>query len=136
LLTTLPDVKGDASTEKITFGVKYGVATTVYFSTGFLVVSCVVGYVFRDELIFYPAFFSLPFFIWAAVQLKMEDILRAIKYPILFLAMTISIKWRLAFSEYTFFFLLVAVYFISKFYYKFRFGVDYPSLSTGTKASD
>jgi 4-hydroxybenzoate polyprenyltransferase len=136
LLTTLPDLKGDASTDKITFGVKYGIANTVYLSTGLVVLSSVFGYIFKDELIFYPAFFSLPFFIWAAVQLKMEDISRAIKYPILLLAMTISIKWRLTFSEYTFFLLLVGVYFFSKFYYKFRFGVDYPSLSTGSKASD
>lgn len=123
LFTTLPDLEGDASSEKLTFGVKYGIKTTVYCGLFFEILALIVALKLNDEIIFYPAFFSLPFFLWAVINLKMRDILRAIKYSILLLSLTICIKLPL------YFFVLVSVYFISKGYYKLRFGINYPSLS-------
>ena len=135
LLTTLPDVEGDVSTQKLTFGVKFGVKKTVYFALIFEVVALVLSYRSNDELIFYPALFSLPFFIWASVTLKMTEVLRAVKYSILLLTFTICIKWVITYSntafsfKYAYFFLLVGIYFLSKIYYKIRFGLSYPNLS-------
>ena len=135
LLTTLPDVEGDASTQKQTFGVKFGFKTTVYFALFFEVVALVLSFFSKDELMFYPALFSLPFFIWASITLKMIEVQRAVKYSILLLTFTICVKWitiysNAAFSfKYAYFFLLMGVYFLSKIYYKVRFGLTYPSLS-------
>ncbi|MFQ5822441.1 MAG: UbiA family prenyltransferase [bacterium] len=123
LFTTLPDLQGDASSEKVTFGVKYGFKATVYLGLFFEILALFSSFRLNDEIIFYPAFFSLPFFVWAVVKLKINDVIRVIKYSILFLSLTICIKFHF------YFFILVGVYLISKIYYKLRFGIDYPNLS-------
>lgn len=123
LYTTLPDIEGDQSSEKMTFAVKYGTKATVYAGLAFEIFSLVTAYILDDPVIFYPAFFSLPFFIWAALKLDMKDVLRAVKYPILFLALAVCVDVP------KFFILLVAVYFLSKLYYRFRFGINYPVLN-------
>lgn len=124
LYTTLPDVEGDRSSNKVTFGVRYGFKVTVYAGVLLVVAAAAVGLALRDEVIFYPAFFSLPFYLWAAFKMEMDDVVRAVKYPILLLSLTVCVKW----PEY--FFVLVGIYAISKIYYKFRFGLNYPSLSS------
>lgn len=135
LLTTLPDIEGDASTKKITFGVKFGFNATIYTALIFESIAVVSSYMAQDELIFYPSLFSLPFFVWAAVTLQLSEVMRAIKYSILLLTFTICIKWVIVYSggaffaRYAFFFVLLGIYYLSKFYYKFRFGINYPSLS-------
>ncbi|MFQ5771149.1 MAG: UbiA family prenyltransferase [bacterium] len=110
LYTTLPDVAGDASFEKVTFGVKYGIKATVYLGLIFEILALVTALILNDEIIFYPAFFSLPFFIWTGIKLRKKDILRAIKYSILLLSLTICIKLP------QYFFLLAGVYVVSKIY--------------------
>lgn len=123
LFTTLPDVEGDASSEKVTFGVKYGFKATIYFGLFFEIIALISSLKLNDEIIFYPAFFSLPFFIWAAVTLRIREVLRAIKYSILLLSLTVCIKLPL------YLLILAGVFFSSKIYYKLRFGMDYPSLT-------
>jgi 4-hydroxybenzoate polyprenyltransferase len=123
LYTTLLDVKGDVSSEKVTFGVKYGDKATIYLGLIFELLALVMALILNDEIIFYPAFFSLPIFIWAAVKLRIKDVVRAIKYSILLLSLAVSIKLP------QYFFLLVGVYVISKIYYKLRFGINYPNLT-------
>lgn len=123
LFTTLPDVEGDASSEKVTFGVKYGFKATVYLGLFFEIMAVISSLKLDDEIIFYPAFFSIPFFVWAAVKLRINEVVRAIKYSILFLSLSVCIKLPF------YFFILLGVFFISKIYYKLRFGIDYPNLA-------
>ncbi len=104
------------------------VASTVYAGVFFAILAVAASLILRDELIFYPTFFSLPFFIIAAVTLRKSDILRAMKYPVLLLVLTVSFKWRLLNSNYELFFVLLGVYLFCKLYYRLRFGVNYPSL--------
>jgi 4-hydroxybenzoate polyprenyltransferase len=129
LCTTLPDAEGESSVQKVTFGVKYGLKITVYAGLALVVAAVILGYVLDDELIFYAAFFSVPVFSWAAIMLKLEDAHRAIKYSILLLAAALAIKYKIELNSYLYFFILLGVYLVSKFYYKFRFGIDYPRLS-------
>ncbi len=129
LYTTLPDVDGDASAQKLTFGVKYGFKATVYCGFLLLLITLISAYILKDELIFYPAFFSVPFYVWVLIKLRLEDVYRAIRFPILLLALTICIKYKIEFDSYGYFLILVGVYYISKLYYKLRFGIDYPKLS-------
>ena len=122
LYTTLLDLDGDAHARKLTFGVKYGwKATTV---TGAVLELMAVGaaLAFRDPIIFYPALFSAPFFLLAAIRQQRGDISRAIKLPILFLALAIC------FHVWQYLILLVAVFYASKWYYYHRFNMNYPSL--------
>ncbi|NIW71671.1 hypothetical protein GWN15_22815 [candidate division KSB1 bacterium] len=129
LYTTLPDVSGDAAGQKVTFGVKFGFKPTVYAGFFLDLVALVTAYMLNDEVIFYPAFFSILFFGWAAVRMRMEDVLRAVKFPILILALVVTIKYKIETGSLLFFYILAGVYFFSKIYYKLRFGIDYPNLS-------
>ncbi|MFQ5648782.1 MAG: UbiA family prenyltransferase [bacterium] len=127
IITTLPDEEG-APSGASSFGAKYGLAVTVYTGLFFDLIAVISAYVLQDELIFYPAFFSLPFFVWAGMSLKLHDVARAMKYPIFLLALTICFKWGIEHDSFTLFLGLVGVYFVSKLYYRLRFGVNYPSL--------
>ncbi len=129
LYTTLPDREGDQATDKVTFSVKYGFNATIVAGFVCVLAAATVALVLRDEIVFYPAFFSLPFFLWVLVKKRMEDVFRAIKYPILILAVTISIKFKLELNTWAFFYVLLGVYLVSKVYYKLRFNINYPSLS-------
>jgi len=96
------------------------------------ITALVIAFVLKDEFVFYPLLFSLPFFIWAIMRLTPQDLGRAINYPVFLLALTLSFKQGLAHSGYSFFLILLAVYFLSKLYYRLRFGINFPNLASTT----
>jgi 4-hydroxybenzoate polyprenyltransferase len=124
LYTTLLDVEGDRLTDKITFGVKFGVTATTIAGAALVIVAVATAWWLDDMLMFYPALISMPFFVVAAVRKKIGDVQRAIKLPILFLAVAVCVEV----IEYLL--LLVFVYYFSKWYYLKRFGIEYPSLAS------
>ena len=122
LYTTLLDVEGDAETSKLTFGVKYGWRATVL--SGAVLEWLAIGAAFwvQDPVILFPAVLAAPFFLWAAIKPRRCQVARAIKLPILFLALAICLKvWQYVL-------VLAFVFFFSKWYYQQRFGLKYPSL--------
>jgi hypothetical protein len=80
------------------------------------------AYSLDDPVIFYPALVSAPFFLLAAIRQRHGDVARAIKLPILFLALAIC------FEVWQYLLVLAFVFFFSKWYYRRRFGLSYPSL--------
>lgn len=122
LYTTLPDLKGDAKTGKITFAVRYGISKTIFY--GFLLESGVVVLAFflREWLLFIPSVLVWPLFLLATLRKQLPDALRAVKYSVFALASAVCVK----FPWYTV--LIVAIFSITKWYYKKRFRFDYPSL--------
>ncbi|MFQ5601643.1 MAG: hypothetical protein ACE5HS_00075 [bacterium] len=128
LFSTLPEKEKDTS-EGQTVGAKLGIKTTAYVGLILTILVVVVAFIMQDELAFYPAFLSIPFFVWAVVKLRPEDIQRAIKFPVLLFAIAICIKYKLELDSNTYFFILAGLYLFSRAYYKLRFGVDYPRLS-------
>ena len=62
-----------------------------------------------------------------SVELMIE-ILRAVKYTLLLLAMSVAIKWLIVYSQQSLFILLIAIYLLSRFYYKYRLGREHPSV--------
>lgn len=123
LYTTLLDAEGDRLTGKTTFAVKYGLKTTTLAGAFLEMVSLAAAWWLQDKVMLYPAMLSAPIFVLAAVRRQEGDIHRAIKLPILFLAVAIS------FQVFEFLLLLLFVYFFSKWYYRYRFGIVYPSLA-------
>jgi len=123
LYTTLLDLDGDAECEKMTFGVHYGFAVTAMVG-GVLELSALFSsYWLKDWIIFYPALIAAPFFIRAAIKQNLAEVSRAIKLPILFLAAAICIKiWQ-------YFFLIAFVFYFSRWYYRRRFGLNYPNFA-------
>lgn len=123
LYTTLLDVDGDADTKKMTFGVRYGMRATVMVGCVLELGALAFAYRLNDAIIFYPALIAAPFFIWAAIRQRLADVSRAIKLPILFLALAIGFKvWQ-------YFLWLGFVFYLSRWYYRRRFGLKYPSLA-------
>jgi 4-hydroxybenzoate polyprenyltransferase len=129
LLTTTPTTKPAEGDVKVTFAVKYGTAATIYISLLFEVMSLVIAFILYDEIVFYPALFSLPFFIWAGLKTTPHEVVRAVKYCLLLLTLTVCVKWILTYANTNYFIVLLVIYFFSKFYYRFRFGINYPNLS-------
>lgn len=123
LYTTLPDVEGDQSTGKITFGVKYGFKATTISALILEFSSCLISFWLRDWVIFFPAIISLPLFVLVVIRQQMKDVFKAIKLPIFFLSMTICCKCPI----YLLFVLLI--FFFSRWYYRRRFNLNYPSFS-------
>ncbi len=128
LYTTLPDSKSAEASEQNSFGKKYGIQTTVYLGLSLQVVATILGFLQNDETIFYSAFFAIPFSAWAAVKLKSEDVRRATGYSILLLTIAVLIQYQLQAGSYMLFFVMLGFYFFARFYYRFRFGLDYPRI--------
>ena len=123
LCTTLPDIKGDKSTGKITFGVKYDFKVTIFLALILEFSTCLIAFWLKDWLIFVPAIISLPFFILATVKRQMRYVFRAIKIPIFLLSMAICWKCPI------YFLFILIVFFFSRWYYRSRFNLKYPSFS-------
>ncbi|NOZ56306.1 MAG: UbiA family prenyltransferase [Calditrichaeota bacterium] len=123
-LTTIPDEPGDRASGKITFVVAYGDKATRTWALAAVAFSVVAGAFNRDLVILFPAVASLPLFAVAASRGARDDVLRATKMSILLLSLTVCI----AYPGYLL--LLVLVFGASKWYYKKRFGLNYPSLET------
>lgn len=122
LYTTLPDIKGDAKTGKITFAVRYGVPKTIFY--GWLLESLVVvlAFILREWLLFIPSVLVWPLFLLAFIRKQLSDALRAIKYSVFALAAIMCVKF------FWYGILIVAIFFFTKWYYKKRFHFDYPNL--------
>jgi hypothetical protein len=77
----------------------------------------------EDWVIFFPALIAAPFFILAAAKQRLSEVSRAIKLPIVFLALAICLHvWQ-------YFLLLAFVFYFSKWYYRRRFGLNYPNFA-------
>lgn len=120
LLTTLPDIPGDRSAKKITFGVRYGQKATIYWAVGFELAAVALAFLLKDYLLFLPALAALPLFLVAAIRQNMSDILRAIKFTVLFASLAVCFKYPV------YFVVIVFVFFFSKWYYRKRFDLEYP----------
>ncbi len=123
LLTTLPDVAGDRAAGKITIGVKYGMKITTRVALIFELLAVILAGALNDVVLFVPAMFAAPLFIWAAYQPSMSAVLRAIKFTVLFasLAVVVIYPW--------YFLIILVTFFGSKWYYRRRFNLKYPSFA-------
>lgn len=119
-LTTLPDIPGDRSAQKITFGVRYGQKVTIYWAVVFELATVVLAFLLNDYILFLPALAAFPLFIIAAARQNMNDILRAIKFTVLFASLAVCVKYPLYLA------VIVFVFFFSKWYYRRRFDLEYP----------
>lgn len=122
--TTLPDREGDRKAGKITVGVKYGVHFCINCALFFNVATIVTAYVLKNYYILIPALLTLPLFIHTAIRRRLEDGVRTTKFGLLCVALAFCYRFP------GFLLLLVLVFFASKWYYKKRFGINYPSFET------
>ncbi len=123
-LTTIPDRHGDAAAAKITAAVQWGTPKTIL--AGFLAELGAVATAawMRDPIILTASLLALPFFIRTVLKQDEGSVQQTCKYSILFLSLIMCIR----FPVYLFF--IILVFFASKWYYRVRFAVNYPSLRT------
>ncbi len=119
--TTLPDIKGDSRTGKITFGVRYGIRNTAVWALVFEAACTVTALVTDEMMLFIPSAAVLPLFAVAAARGKLPDSLRATKFSVLALAASVCVRFPVTLIP------IAAVFFLSRWYYKERFGFDYPN---------
>ena len=123
LLTTILDISGDKETEKITFGVRYGLKKTVYWALVFEIICAIISFWLREWLLFFPAVLAMPLFSIAAFKQDLKSINLAIKITVLLASLAVC-------AVYPFYFLLIVVnYFFSKWYYRVRFHLEYPKFA-------
>lgn len=125
LNTTMPDMKGDRETGKITFPVKYGVRPTVIWALIVEVITVCAAFYFHEWILFFPGLAMVPFFIYALTKKHVADVIRATKYSVF--AMAIAICWVFPW----FLIPMWLIFFGSRWYYRKRFGFDYPNLKSG-----
>ena len=124
LNTTMPDIKGDRETGKNTFAVQYGVRLTVVWALIIEIVTVGLAYYFQEWIVFYPGLVMIPFFIYALSKKHVSDVLRATKFSVFSMAITVCVVFP------WFLIPVFIVFFGSKWYYKKRFGFDYPNLKS------
>jgi len=131
IFVSLPekDEKSDPEKDKKAFVVRFGLAATIYIGLFLNILATAISFYFHDEVIFYPAFFSLPFYVWAAFKVQKVDMIRAVKYPVFILVITMCFKWGVETSNQYLFLGVACLYFLAKLYYRQRFGVNYPTLA-------
>lgn len=122
-LTTLPDREGDKQADKITIAVKYDVKFVLYGAVLLDLFAIIVGMFLRDWVVLFPTVLILPFFINSAIKKTDAEVLRTNKIAALFLSLTICVRFP--------FYLLIitGLFFFSRWYYKARFNMNYPSFS-------
>jgi 4-hydroxybenzoate polyprenyltransferase len=121
LLTTLPDLAGDSATGKITIPVRYGFNNTVWFSFLLFLLAAVIAVWFSDGFLFILSLIVFPFFVSAVAAKTMPAVILAIKMGIFFFSLGICFKFP------PFLGMIVLAFFVTRFYYKRRFGFDYPT---------
>jgi 4-hydroxybenzoate polyprenyltransferase len=123
LNTTLPDAKGDAEAGKITHGVRWGPKKTTQASFFLVLLSCVFAQMVGDFAFLIAGVVSLPFFFVAYRTTRMPDVIRSTKVAVLALTVFACIYL----PPYTV--LLVVGFLISRWYFRSRFDISYPSLT-------
>ena len=121
LLTTLPDMKGDASSKKITFPVKYGFNVTIWISFFFYLIALVLSLLIKDQLLLVILILNSFFVVNMNSKKNVASAILVIKMGTLFFCIVLSFKFPLFFLGLTF------LFFFTRFYYKRRFQFDYPN---------
>lgn len=122
LNTTIPDIEGDKRSGKITLAVKWGKEKVVTLSFSLVLVATSLSFLIKDIPFFIASALVLPFFLLGALAKKNGNIVLSTKLSILFL----SIAAGLFYPWY--FVILILGFALTRFYYKARFGLDYPTV--------
>ena len=124
LFTTVPDMEGDRAAAKITVAVKYGKDPVIIAGLYTDCVAIITGILTHDVVVLVPTLLVLPFFMYSTRTKSINHVLTTNKFAALFLSLVICYRFPLYFA------LIFVLYFFSKWYYKQRFNILYPSLRT------
>ncbi|MDX2128955.1 MAG: UbiA family prenyltransferase [Chloroherpetonaceae bacterium] len=121
-LVTIPDATGDKKSQKNTFAVRYGMKATAAAAFVTDAICLLISLSIQEWIVGSVALISLPFFFIAYKAKTSEKIFLPVKLSIILLSLGVMLFIPL----YALGFILI--YFLSKFYYKKRLNLNYPSL--------
>ncbi|MBM3265084.1 MAG: UbiA family prenyltransferase [candidate division Zixibacteria bacterium] len=121
LNTTLPDIEGDRTTGKITFGVQYGFRPTAVAACLLLAAGATTGAALGDWHFAAPALACLPLYLRMTHTGKITDVAYATRMGVLALALAAVAVCP------PYLVLLIVLFYGAKPYYRKRFGIAYPS---------
>ncbi|MCK9244492.1 MAG: UbiA family prenyltransferase [Candidatus Marinimicrobia bacterium] len=121
ILTTIPDKMGDQKTGKNTISVHYENKVTIWLAFICLALSFALGMYFKDPVISLSCLLASPLFIIMLFKPIEAWVLRSIRYPIMFLALTLCVEFPL------FFIVILINFYLCRFYYLSRFNLNYPT---------
>ena len=123
--TTIPDIEGDRKSGEITTGVFIGAKNASLFAVFLMLFALVSAFLMRDFICLPCALVSIPLYLWVYLvddkkRTRASLVSVRISSPLLALAVCVLYPWFLL--------LLLFVFFSSRFYYRKRFGIVYPSI--------
>jgi len=124
LYTTIPDMEGDRAAGKRTVAVVMSARWVILAGGVSNAAALVAAILLRDPGVMVAAGFSLYFYIRTARRRQVADVLHTVKMAMLFLSMVVVYYFPLYLTVVAF------VFFFSKWYYRVRFNINYPSLKT------
>ena len=120
--TTLPDIEGDKTVGKITFGTRFGILKSTIVSTTLVLLSIILSIIILDLPFLFSAIISFPFYLLALLTKEAGKSVLASKVSILFLSLAAG-------YFYSWYFIILILGFSgTRLYYKERFNLEYPSL--------
>ncbi len=122
VVSTILDMEGDRNDGASTTAVKFGDSTSLFIGVVMLLFALISAILLSDLLIIVTSVISLPLLIKALVSKQRKFItlyMRGGSYVLIFLV-GILFPW--------YFLILLFIFFISKYYYKYRFDINYPEL--------
>lgn len=121
LLTTIPDIEGDRNAGKNTLAVRYGIPFTVSLAALLHGISVITAFLLGDRILLLPAIILSGLYSVLIIRKNSAMVLRTIKLGLFLLALMAGIFFPLYFAVIVLFFIL------TRWYYKKRFGIVYPS---------
>ncbi|MFP4012706.1 MAG: UbiA family prenyltransferase [Chitinispirillaceae bacterium] len=126
LATTIPDAEGDSRTGKKTFCVAYGPKATALTASLFCALALLSSFFMESHfwVMAVPSLISLGFFINSALTTRIESAYIAFKWPVFLLSVFVTLFVP------TYGILILITFISSRLYYKWRFGIEYPSFKS------
>ena len=124
MLTTIPDSHGDSQDDKETIAVALGHSKTQDYASFLLLVSLFFAAFTRDWVIGVSSLLAVPFYFQMWRGRSVAQTLKAIRWGVSFLSFAMFFIFPLYFIACFF------VFFLSRWYFRNRFDIDYPTWST------
>ncbi len=121
--TTIPDIEGDKKAGEITSGVFFGPRLTAVLAFLLVFFALVTGFIASDYIVVVVATLSLPFIASSIFNIEGLHVKLAYRVPGGLILLYLSLRFL------PLLILGVLTYFGQKLYYRWRFNLDYPSLT-------
>ncbi|MCP4580047.1 MAG: UbiA family prenyltransferase [candidate division Zixibacteria bacterium] len=120
--TTLPDIKGDRETGKITISVRFGPRITQSIVLISYLVALSIGYILQAIPFLIASLAVAPFYFWLYYTKTSKATMLAVKMSVISLSLAASYLYPL----YALF--LLSLIFATRIYYQHRFNMEYPAI--------